>query len=139
MKYESEDVLPRIFDAEQFNTLKGEKVNPDLEYSGPRYTIVPIERSVLAEVSCALADWAESNAQDEDFDEDGKLKNTSFHEDEIVSRFLASMFEVTRKDPEFAVTVVFHVRAQDEEEARAQVEDVIGGYIESYIDNVEEA
>jgi len=138
MQYESDIIAPVVYSAERFTTLQNEKVNPDLEYSGQRYRIVNLERTVLAEVSCALADWAEANAQDEDFDEDGKLKNTSFHEDEAVSKFLASIFEVTRREREFAVSVTFNVKAKDEDEARQQVEDAIDRYIEYYVDDVNE-
>jgi hypothetical protein len=138
MKYESDIIAPTVFSAEQFTTLQKERVNPDLEYSGPKYRMVRLERSTLAEVSCALADWAEANAQDEDFDEDGKLKNTSFHEDEAVSKFLASMFEVTRRNPEFTVTVRFRVTAEDDWDAKEQVENSIDGEIEYSIDEVEE-
>ena len=136
MRYESDIIAPVVYSAEKFTTLQNEKVNPDLEYSGPRYRIVNLERTVLAEVSCALVDWVEANAQDEDF-EDGKLKDTSFHEEEAVSKFLASMFEVTRKDREFEVIVTFNVTADDEDHARQQVEDA-GRYLDYYIDEVNE-
>lgn len=137
MKYESDIIAPAVFTAEEFTTLSQEKQNPNYEYSGAKYRMVRIERSTLAEVSCALEDWAEANAQDEDF-EDGKLRDTSFHESEAVSKFLASMFEVTRREREFAVIVTFNVKAEDEDEARQQVEDAIDRYIEYYVDDVNE-
>ena len=121
---------------EVFKSKLTEKVNPEQAWSGNKYRIVALERYRLEEVASALSDWAESNAQDEDF-ENGRLKSTSFHEDETVSEFLASMFEV-RRTQWWDVCVTVKVEAMDEDEARDLVDGAICG-VDYDIDSVDEA
>jgi hypothetical protein len=138
MQYEGHVAMSHdtLSSEEVFKSKLTEKVNPEQAWSGNKYRIVALERYRLEEVASALSDWAESNAQDEDF-EDGQLKSTSFHEDETVSEFLASMFEVTRTQA-WDVCVTLRVEARDKDEAM----DLAGGAIcgvDYDIESVDEA
>lgn len=138
MKYIGRLTQYGVSNAEDFNEKFMEKENPDSEYSLKRYRIIPLNRRMLEDVGDALAEWAEHNARESDWDEEGRLKPTAFHADELVSDFLARMFDVERKLSEYTVTVTFNVQAENEDDARQMVEDSIDGHAEYYIDSVDE-
>lgn len=128
----------QVYGEHEFSRAIAETVETTSEYKPKKYTVYKVDRNLLDDLAIHFEELAPEMG-DEDFDEDGELKQ--LHEDEAVSDFLKQFIRVDRKPNTYVVTVEFVVEAEDEDDAHNKVSDSIRyGEVEDWsITNTEES
>ena len=107
-----------VYGEHEFSQAIAETIDSVERYHPKKYTVYKVDRDLLNDLCIHFEELADDMG-DEDFDEDGELKQ--YHEDEAVSDFLKQFIRVERKPSTYVVTVEFVVEADDEEDANDKV------------------
>lgn len=107
-----------VYGEHEFSRAIAETLPSEMASPPKKYTVYKVEKNLLNDLCIHFEELA-PEMMDEDFDEDGELKQ--YHEDEAVSDFLKQFIRVERKPNTYIVTVEFVVEADNEEDANDKV------------------